>query len=296
MIEVKNLCKKYDDTTCALDQVSFSLNNGEICGLIGANGSGKTTLLRCMAGVCRPTSGSVELDSRNVYSDIDVHNEIAYMPADENRVLFETGNMKLRRLNHLYDHFSMDKFKLLNQDFHIDTSSFSDHTSKGQNRKLGIMLTLSKNGKLILLDEPEDGLDSESRHLFRKMLSSEMEAGNAAILFSSHDMDTVEKICDRIIMLKQGKVVLDCHVDFLMNQFQKWTVISELKKQIEQLPNFYFDKAMGCLNGFYSFGNVEQNERMLMQLSEKVTREKIHLKEIVLLMEQEAICPGGENT
>jgi len=211
MIEIRDVRKSYDGVK-ALDGLSLKIEAGELFGLIGPNGAGKSTLLKSLVGLIRPEAGEIRIAGLDALTHTQqCKSQIGY--AAEEPVLYEylTGREFLefvgklrnisegrlaRRIEELLDDFGMqDKAGELIADY-----------SHGMRQKISLAAALIAETKLLLLDEPTNGLDPESAHRFKQILQDRC-AGGATIVFSSHVLDTVEKICHRVGIIHQGKIV-----------------------------------------------------------------------------------------
>jgi len=211
MIEISDLYKSYDGVR-ALDGFSLKIKEGEFFGLIGPNGAGKSTLLKSLVGLIKPESGEIRISGINALADgMQTKTIIGY--AAEEPALYEylTGREFLefvgglrniaeeqltRRIEELLDSFSMkEKAEELVADY-----------SHGMRQKISLSAALLAETKVLLLDEPTNGLDPESAFHLKQMLQDRC-AGGTTIVFSSHVLDTVEKICHRVGIIHRGRIV-----------------------------------------------------------------------------------------
>ena len=200
--------------TEVLHQVSFTLGKGEVVGLLGPNGAGKSTTIKIMAGILAPGGGTITVAGLPLPERaIDVKQRIGYVP--ETAVLFDslTGQEFLELSGRLHDvpedtlqariRAMLETFNLLS-----DRSSRLDSYSKGMRQKILIAAALLHNPELILLDEPLSGLDVNAAIMIKDLIAS-LAAGGKTILYSSHVLDVVEKVCDRVLIIHQGKLIAD---------------------------------------------------------------------------------------
>lgn len=220
MLEVCNLKKSFKNNK-VLDNVNFILNPGEIVCLLGKNGSGKTTIINCILKMLRQDNGKILLDGLDIYeydskkyfskvsslleSSINVYN---YLTAMENIEYF-SGLLNIE-INYNYINSLLDKFSLYEfKDKNVGTYSL------GMRQKLAIIISLLSEPKILLLDEPTLGLDIESKISIIKILKDLAINKNISILITTHQIDVVEKINGRIILLKSGKIE-----NFNLNKFE----------------------------------------------------------------------------
>ena len=203
-IELNGLTKAYGSLV-ALDQVTLSLEKGQIVGLLGPNGSGKTTLIKLLNGLLRPTSGTVRINGME--PGVDTKKIVAYLP-DRNAL---PDYMEASKLVDLYADFfeDFDAAKALEMiaDLGIDMKMPMKKMSKGTREKLQLCLVMARNAEVYLLDEPIGGVDPATRdYILRTIISNYSE--DAIMIISTHLISDIESVLDDVIFLKEGKVVL----------------------------------------------------------------------------------------
>jgi ABC-2 type transport system ATP-binding protein len=211
VIEFRNVAFAYDGVQ-ALHDVSFSIGRGEIVGLLGPNGAGKSTTIKIIAGILAPASGVVEVDGLALPGlALEVKQRIGYVP--EAAVLFEslTGQEFLElcgRLHEVDEPVLQHRIGELLEVFGLasDRSSRLDTYSKGMRQKILIAAALVHNPDLILLDEPLSGLDVNAAILIKDLIAALAAAGKT-ILYSSHVLDVVEKVCNRALIIHRGRLI-----------------------------------------------------------------------------------------
>lgn len=221
MISVQNLKKQYKEAV-VLDVETLEIHKSECFGLVGNNGAGKTTLFRIMLDLVRASSGEVFIDGQNVSKTedwksrvgayLDEHMLLSYLTPDE---YFET----LRKIFRLSDEdlrLHLDNFKDLFNDEILGKKKYIRDLSKGNLKKVGIAAALMGNPEVILLDEPFENLDPSSQIRLKKLILHEKEKSQITFLISSHDLNHVTEICDRIVLLEKGKVIKDLKEKELM--------------------------------------------------------------------------------
>ena len=223
ILELKNLQKQYA-TQKAVDDVSFSIEQGSIFGLLGPNGAGKTTLLRMITGIFYPDSGDLLFDGKPFDPQNDfVH--IGYMP--EERGLYKKMKigeqaMYLAQLKGLSKSEALEKIKFWFKKFEMESwwNKKVEDLSKGMSQKLQFVTTVLHEPKLIILDEPFSGLDPLNANLIKDEIYGLAQRGST-IIFSTHRMEQVEEICDHIILMNLGKKILDGTVTYVKQQFKE---------------------------------------------------------------------------
>ncbi|MEO0248218.1 MAG: ABC transporter ATP-binding protein [candidate division WOR-3 bacterium] len=239
MIEVRNLSKRYDGIL-AVDNISFTVNQGEILGYLGPNGAGKSTTVKMMTGVIRPTSGSIIIDGIDLYENpIEIKRRIGYVP--ETGGLYEslTAYEYLQLVGRLYrmnesslDH-RIEEFMAMSglvEYMHERMSSYS----KGMKQKVLISAALLHNPKIIFLDEPLSGLDANSALLLKELIKN-LAAEGRTIFYCSHILDVVERVCKRVIIIDKGRIVADGKVE----QLKELTRQGSLEDIFKQLTYSY---------------------------------------------------------
>lgn len=214
--QVENLTKVYK-SGFRLGPINFALPPGRIAGLIGENGAGKTTFIRLILGLLRKNSGQVTIFGLNADSALaQVKQKIGYV--DEEPIFYEW--MKVSWLEHFlspyYDGWNSRQFHNLLERFQINPKQRVGELSKGNKVKLAIAVALSHRPELVIMDEPTSGLDPLVRHTILDTLKDYITSNYpASLLFSSHITSDLEKICDRVAILHEGRLVLDESVEYL---------------------------------------------------------------------------------
>jgi ABC-type uncharacterized transport system, ATPase component len=225
MLEAKNLTKIFGDYT-AVDNLSFKINDGEIMGLIGQNGAGKTTTFRLILNFLKANQGEVMWNGQLIGNN--VYDSLGYLP--EERGLYPKVSIqdqlvyfaKLRgkskkEIEPKIDEW-MEKFQVKGK----KTDKIKS-LSKGNQQKVQLIATLIHEPKLVILDEPFSGLDPVNAELLKNGII-ELKSKGSCVIFSSHNMDNVEKICDHLIMLRNGKMVLNGRVHEIRESFGRTKV------------------------------------------------------------------------
>ena len=206
MLEIKNLTKYYGNTIGVLD-LSLNLNKGEIFGFIGPNGAGKSTTIKCIMGLIKKTSGEINtLDKQDIGylpSEINLYDDLTVKQMLDYNETFYKKNIKEKR------RYLVNKLKL-------DESKKIEDLSLGNLKKLGIVLALVHSPKLIILDEPTSGLDPIMQEVFYELIKEEKNKGNT-IFYSTHILSEIKKICDRVGIIKDGKLIKIAKLDEIAN-------------------------------------------------------------------------------
>ena len=226
MIKTENLSKAFEDKM-VLKGVKMQINDGSICGLVGSNGAGKSTLIRCISGVYTPDEGKVNFEGKRPDKDASVREDIFYL-ADE-AYFAEGSSLKsmARFYASYYPSYDMKYFEHLCESFHLDAKSKISGFSKGMRRQAALILALAARTKYLLLDESFDGLDPVVRKAVRKLICREVADKNITVLISSHSLRELEDLCDQLLFLHDGRLLLDQRTDDLKIRLLKVQVAFE---------------------------------------------------------------------
>ncbi len=212
IVEVRGLTKRFGDFT-AVDTISFDIDEGEILGLLGPNGAGKTTTIQMMLGLITPTSGSIRMfgldlarDREAIVSRVNFSSSYVSMPysltAEENlRIvgkLYGLNNIE-RRIEEVVKQLEMEEFR----------TKLTRKLSSGQMTRLTLAKAILTEPKVLFLDEPTASLDPDIAHKIRAFLKEIRRATRLTILYTSHNMNEMEEMSDRIIFLQRGKIVAE---------------------------------------------------------------------------------------
>ncbi len=199
----------------ALSEVSFSLKAGRITGLLGPNGSGKTTLIKLANGLLQPDQGTIRINDR--FPGVETKAEVSYLP---DRMYFADW-MKVRDLmkmfSDFYRDFSISKAEDMMQKLSITSGDRIKNMSKGTKEKLQLILVMSREAKLYLLDEPIGGVDPAARDFILKTIITNYSP-DSAVLISTHLIADVEKVLDDVIILKEGRIHRQESVDHIREE------------------------------------------------------------------------------
>lgn len=223
LLELHHL-KKYYATQKAVDDISFSIEEGSIFGLLGPNGAGKTTLLRMITGIFFPDEGEIIFNGKT-FNPLKDSLYIGYMP--EERGLYKKMKigeqaLYLAQLKGLSYSQAMEKTKYWFRRMEMETwwNKKIEDLSKGMSQKLQFVITVLHDPKLIILDEPFSGLDPVNANIIKDEIF-QLAKNGATVIFSTHRMEQVEEICDHIVLVNQGKKILDGSVNNIKQEFKE---------------------------------------------------------------------------
>jgi len=284
MISINNLSRSFGPIK-AVDDISFTIQDKEIMGFLGPNGAGKTTTLRMMVGYLQPSSGSIELDGESIFSDpIKASSQIGYLPEQ----------------NPLYDDMSVAEalaylaaLRGLKHDFFVQRRNFVVQNcglkevlhqqigtlSKGYRQRTGLAQAILHDPRILILDEPTSGLDPnqimEIRELIRTLGREKM------VILSSHIMQEVQALCDRVVIINKGKIIVDDRKENLPNYLKKSSLLSlevkgegiEFSEFIQQHPGIRIDiisqTETNCKVNIYDTSELDLRQELAQFISQK---------------------------
>lgn len=240
LVEISNVTKSFGQKV-ALKDVSFSVPAGQLCGLLGPNGAGKTTLFRLLMGILKATEGTISIDGREAFDDrVAVKRLVGFLPDEPVFYSYLSGweILELSAAMHGLDVKSaMDEIHPLIARLRLadDMYNYAEDYSRGMKKKLGLILSLLHRPKLLVLDEPTNGLDVESTHLFYDLMLEESKRGTT-LLFSTHLMDQVAKLCTHAVIINDGKLVAKGSLSDLRSTFDDSDSLEEIFLKLTTRP------------------------------------------------------------
>ncbi len=220
MIQIKNVSKSFDGFV-ALDGISIHVPKGGIYGLVGPNGSGKSTLIRNIMGIYRPDSGEIEVDGQAVYENPAVKETIAYIPDDIFYFLQSTVKDLMKYYRGIYPRFDMERYEKLKGVFQLDENMPIRRMSKGMQKQAAFWLCMCMRPKVMVLDEPVDGLDRVMRRQVWSIIMSDVAEHGTTVLVSSHNLRELEDVCDHVGIIDHGRLLLERSLSELQENISK---------------------------------------------------------------------------
>ena len=206
LVEVKGLQKNFGQFQ-ALKDVSFEVNAGEVLGYIGPNGAGKSTTIRILLGIIRATQGKVQIFGKDVWEDsIEIHKKIAYVPGDVYLWPNLSGGETIDLFLKLHGASNQEKRDQLIKKFDLNPKKKVRSYSKGNRQKIALIAALATEAELYIFDEPTSGLDPLMEAVFQEEVKA-LKAAGKAIILSSHILSEVEKLADRVAVIRKGEIV-----------------------------------------------------------------------------------------
>ena len=226
MLEVKNLTKAFDGFR-ALDNLSLTIPQGAVYGLVGPNGAGKSTLIRHIMGIYRPDSGEITLNGQPVYENLACKSAMVWIP-DE--IFYESSDniQDLKRLcAGVYPRFDENRFRHLGEIFQLDPKKPIRRFSKGMQKQAAFWLAISCCPELLVLDEPVDGLDPVMRRQIMGIILEDVAEHGTTVLVSSHNLRELEDICDHVGIMYRGRMMLERSLESLQENMVKVQLVMD---------------------------------------------------------------------
>ncbi|AEH51801.1 ABC transporter ATP-binding protein [Pseudothermotoga thermarum] len=278
VIEVKGLTKYYGKTK-AIENVSFSVKEGEIVGFVGPNGAGKTTTIRIILGLLKPTSGKVYVFGKDVQKDYaNINSQVGYIPGEVNYYPGVKVKEFLKYALRFHKDVDRDYFDFLCDMLKIEMDKKVEDLSLGNKKKLAIVQAFVHRPKLYIFDEPTNGLDPLQKQLYDLIRKERAERG-ATFFFSSHNLSEVQKLCDRVIFIRKGQLIKEPSEYFNM---KKVRMLSNSNcSDLKNLANVFNFKEQSGMKEFYYNGKINNLLEKLKEYDiEDLIIEDVSLEEI----------------
>ncbi len=224
MIEINHVTKAFGDKT-VLDNITVTVADGSIYGLVGYNGAGKTTLLNLIAGLYAPDSGNITADTEDgklaVYGSEQVRRDLFLIPDDPYILPQASLTTMAAFYRGFYPNFSMETLGRLTEIFGLDPKKKLNGFSKGMKRQAAIILGLSSRARYLLLDESFDGLDPNIRMTVCDLLMEYMAETGATVIMASHNLHEIEHICDTVGMMGGTHIVYSCEIEAIKERYTR---------------------------------------------------------------------------
>ena len=253
MLEMKNVTKRFGSFT-ALDDLSLTVPRGAVYGLVGPNGAGKSTAIRHLTGIYRPDSGTVTMEGLPIYENPEVKGTMGYIPDDI--FYFPSATMEEMRKFYkgMYPQFDDDLYERLFEVFRLPKKGQIRRFSKGMQKQAAFQLTLCARPKVLILDEPVDGLDPVMRRQAWSLMLSAVAENGTTVLVSSHNLRELEDVCDHVGILDHGKMLLERSLESMQGATHKLQLVGDVPEGLEVLH----ESASGRLRTLIVRGGVEE--------------------------------------
>ena len=267
MLEMNSVTKTFG-TFKALDNLTLTVPQGAVYGLVGPNGAGKSTAIRHLTGVYRPDSGTVQVDGQPVYENPAVKSDIGYIP--DEIFFFPSATMEdMRRFyKGLYPRFDEDLYRRLYDIFRLPKNGQIRRFSKGMQKQAAFHLALAMRPKVLILDEPVDGLDPVMRRQVMSLILSDVAEYGTTVLISSHNLRELEDVCDHVGIMDHGHVLLERSLAQLQDNMVKLQVVfpDGMEDVPAELPVLHASK-LGRVHTLIMRMNAQEATERLMAYS-----------------------------
>ncbi|MBP8639432.1 MAG: ABC transporter ATP-binding protein [Oscillospiraceae bacterium] len=289
MIEVRNVSKSFDGFK-ALNQLSINVPTGSIYGLVGPNGAGKSTIIRHITGIYRQDEGEVLVNGEPVYENPSIKKEIAYIPDD----VFFFAQSSIKDMMKFYKgvcpSFSVERYEKLREAFNLNENSKMRSLSKGMQKQAAFWLMVSMCPKVLVLDEPVDGLDPVMRRQVWGILMADVAENGTTVLVSSHNLRELEDVCDHVGIMNKGQLLLERNLSDLQDNIAKVQLALPDGKTLPNELNVLHHSSTGRLQTIIVRGKSEEITNQL------ATCEPLFMDVIPLSLEEIFIYElGGEH-
>jgi ABC-2 type transport system ATP-binding protein len=288
IIEIKNLTKKFGSFT-AVDNIKLSIREGEIFGFLGPNGAGKTTTISMLTTLIRPTSGTATIANHDLSEEsVDIRSIIGVVPQSFSLFSELTAQENLTYIGKLYN---MDDKEIKSRsEYLLKQMALFEHKERisgvfsgGMKQRLSLAASLMSNPKILFMDEPTTGLDPQSRIAIRE-LTEQLNKQGMTIIYTTHDMEEAEKICDRIVIMDKGRIVADGTAEELKHKIMSGHMIEvklesepkELSAELKKLPFVTAVEHSGQLINI----TVKRKEGVFFALSSFFLKKGVQVEEI----------------
>ena len=220
MIEVKNVTKTFDGFR-ALDDLTLTVPQGAVYGLVGPNGAGKSTIIRHLTGIYRQDAGTITIDGAPVFENPAVKVRVAYIPDDVFYFAQATIADMMRYYRGIYPRFDAERYEKLGAVFALDPKRPIRRLSKGMQKQAAFWLAMCMRPDVLILDEPVDGLDPVMRRQVWSLVMADVAENGTTVLVSSHNLRELEDVCDHVGIMNGGKLLLERTLSDLQDNISK---------------------------------------------------------------------------
>ncbi len=264
MIRVNEVTKTFGAFK-ALDRLTLHVKQGSVYGLVGPNGAGKTTIIKNLVGIYTPDEGEITIDSQNVFENIDLKNDVIYIGDD----LYFYPTYSIMDMANLYadmySNWSWERFDNLKEIFRIETNRKARRLSKGMQKQVAFWLGISTCPKVLILDEPVDGLDPVMRKNVWRIVLQDVAERNTTVLVSSHNLRELEDVCDHVGIMHKGRIVLEKALDDVKGNIHKIQVAfeREIPEGLRGKIDILHEEAIGRVNMLIVKGDSDEVSRRI---------------------------------
>lgn len=281
MLELKDYSFSYGEFNI-LDNINFSLDKGKVLGIVGPSGVGKTSLIKGIVGIYKGTSGIALYDGEEIYDNPNVKKKIAFVPDEHSSFYLITLREIVKFYKGLYPDFNEERFYNINKIFKIPLNKRFLQLSKGMKMRVNLMIAFSLNAELLVLDEPTSGLDPILKEKVLKIIMEEVSSGNKSVIISSHNLAELERVCDDVLILNEGKVEYHNTLDNIKKNIKKIQIAFDMPVYEEDLyfPGIFNISQVGRVFTIV----IEDNETKFIDYVKKFN--PLFIEEIDLSLEE----------
>ncbi len=236
MIETRELTKRFGDIV-AVNSISASIRDGSVFGLIGTNGAGKSTFLRMLCGILKPDEGTVTIDGKSVYENLEVKSRFFYISDDQYFFNNATPEEMMGFYQKLYPKFDKRRFIHLMESFELDRRRKINTFSKGMRKQVSVICGICAGTDYLFCDETFDGLDPVMRQAVKSIFAGDMQERNLTPIIASHNLRELEDICDHVGLLHKGGILLSKELDDMKLNIHKIQCVLTPGMAVEEMTN-----------------------------------------------------------
>lgn len=262
MIEIKNVSKHFGDSY-ALDEVTCNIPKGCIYGMVGSNGAGKSTFLRLACGIYKPDNGNLLINGEDVFENPNVKQKIVFVSDDLYFISGASLNRMAKTYRRFYPAFDDERFKKMTEYFNLNPDKPISSFSKGMKRQAAIILALSAKPDYLFLDETFDGLDPVMRKFVKSLIYDDVATREMTTILTSHSLRELEDICDSLVLLHKGKIILENNINELKASAYKIQVAFDYdydQSLFNELTVESFSK-QGSVSNIIIKGDIEETKK-----------------------------------
>ena len=264
MIEAKNLTKRFG-SLMAVDHINAQILDGSVFGLIGTNGAGKSTFLRMLSGVLKPDEGSVTIDGKEVYENVEVKSRFFYISDDQYFFSNSTPEQLMKFYMGVYPKFNKNRFIHLMDSFELDRKRKINTFSKGMKKQVSVICGVCAGTDYLFCDETFDGLDPVMRQTVKSIFAAELVNRSFTPVIASHNLRELEDICDHVGLLHEGGIIFNQEIDNLRlgtHKIQCAFKEPKAKEDFKGLDILHYEN-YGSLSVMIIRGSVERTQKVI---------------------------------
>ena len=272
---------RYFGQKCAVDHVSFSVPRGTVTALLGRNGSGKTTLMRMLLGMLEPTRGSSTIlghDSANIPPA--VRGRIGYVAEGHPLYGWMSIGGLARHQAALYSHWNWDTYHRIIDHFQLDEKAKAGRLSRGQTAGVALAIALAPEPELLVLDDPSLGLDPVARRAILEVIVDLFGGGERTVLLSTHELQDVERIADRVLVLDQSMLVADAEKDYFLAHVREYVIEGGMGRP--EVKGLISSRQEGSVLRLLVANPDEETQRQLETAGTVVEQRSVNLEDAVI--------------